>query len=194
MNPIDTARTALLVMDVQNGIVSRLPEPDPLVEQIADTIAAVRAAGGHVGYVRVAFTEEDFAGIPPHSSFAAIAADEAMRSAMHADSASTAIDERVAPQDGDLVVRKTRVGPFSTTDLREQLEARGITTLLLTGISTSGVVLSTVRQAADLDYRVVVILDEVADPVAEVHQILTTAVFPRQAEVVTSAEVAAALG
>ena len=54
------------------------------------------------------------------------------------------------------MVRKTRVGAFSTTDLDEQLRQRGVDTLLLAGISTSGVVLSTVRDAHDRDYRVFV--------------------------------------
>jgi nicotinamidase-related amidase len=58
-----------------------------------------------------------------------------------------------APAAGDIVVRKTRVGPFLTTDLDQQLRARRVDTLLLAGISTSGVVLSTVRDAHDRDYR-----------------------------------------
>jgi nicotinamidase-related amidase len=194
MNPIDPARTALLVMDVQQGILSRVSDPDALVERISGAIAAVRAAGGHVGYVRVAFTEDDYAAIPPQSSFAAIAGDPGMRAGMAAGAPSTAIDDRVAPHDGDIAVRKTRVGPFSTTDLREQLAARDVDTLVLAGISTSGVVLSTVRQAADLDYRVVVLSDGVADTDDEVHRVLTTKVFPRQSEVVTTAELVAALG
>jgi nicotinamidase-related amidase len=108
-----------------------------------------------------------------------------MRAAMHADAATTAIDARVAPQDEDIVVRKTRVGPFSTTDLHEQLQSRGVDTLVLAGISTAGVVLSTVRQAADFDYRVVVVSDACADPDPEVHAILMEKVFPRQADVVS---------
>jgi nicotinamidase-related amidase len=59
----------------------------------------------------------------------------------------------VPPQPGDLVVRKTRVGAVSTADLDRQLRDRGIDTLVLAGISTSGVVLSTLIEAADRDYR-----------------------------------------
>lgn len=72
---------------------------------------------------------------------------------MHAEAPETAVDERVAPQADDIVVRKTRVGALSTTDLHEQLRERGIDTLILAGIATGGVVLSTVRDAADRDYR-----------------------------------------
>jgi nicotinamidase-related amidase len=77
------------------------------------------------------------------------------------------------------------VGSFTTTDLDDQLRARGVDTLLLAGISTSGVVLSTVRDAADRDYRLVVLSDVCADPDPEVHAFLTTRIFPRQTEVLT---------
>jgi nicotinamidase-related amidase len=110
--------------------------------------------------------------------------------AFHADSPTTAIDERISPEPDDIVVRKTRVGPFLTTDLDEQLRRRGIDTLVLAGISTSGVVLSTVRDASDRDYRVVVLSDGCADREPEVHEFLTTRIFPSQATVITTAELA----
>ena len=65
---------------------------------------------------------------------------------MGADSPATQIDERVAPAAGDIVVRKVRVGAFGTTDLDQQLRARGVDTLVLAGISTSGVTISTLRR------------------------------------------------
>jgi nicotinamidase-related amidase len=111
---------------------------------------------------------------------------------LHADAPTTAIHDVVAPQDGDIIVRKTRVGPFLTTDLDQQLRGKGIDTVILAGISTSGVVLSTVRDAADRDYRVIVLADGCADPDAEVHTFLTERIFPRQAQVMTIAELAEA--
>ena len=50
---------------------------------------------------------------------------------------------------------------------------------------TSGVVLSTLRQAADLDYRLTVLTDACYDPDPEIHRVLTEKVFPRQADVIT---------
>ncbi len=88
------------------------------------------------------------------------------------------------------MVRKTRVGPFLTTDLDEQLRQPGIDTVVLAGISTSGVVLSTVRDASDRDYRIVVLSDGCADREPEVHEFLTTRIFPSQATVITTAELA----
>ena len=102
--------------------------------------------------------------------------------------------ERVAPQDGDISVRKVRVGAFSTTDLDAQLRERAIDTLILAGISTSGVVLSTVRDASDRDYRVLVLADATADREPDVHAFLTERIFPRQADVITVAELEALLG
>jgi nicotinamidase-related amidase len=97
-------------------------------------------------------------------------------------------DHPDGPEDGDIVVRKIRVGPFGSTDLHEQLQARGIDTLVLAGISTSGVVLSTVRDAHDRDYRLIVVADLCADRDPEVHEVLIGKVFLGQAEVINAAE------
>lgn len=189
---LDPKRTALLVMDYQQGIVGMLPEPDPLLARAAEALAAARAAGARVGYVRVAFTEADAAAMPETNKMKARVRDGGD---MLRDSApATQIHPAVAPHDGDIVVRKTRVGPFLTTDLDEQLRGHGIDTLLLAGISTSGVVLSTVRDGADRDYRLLVLSDACADPQPGVHEFLTGTVFPRQADVISVADLRALLG
>ena len=179
---IDPRRTALLVMDYQAGILDRLGDAEALLSCAADAIAVVRGSGGQIGYVRVAFDDADYGAAPPHSRFASVGPE------MHRDSPATAVHDSVAPEPGDITVRKTRVGAFSTTDLDQQLRDRGVTTLILAGISTSGVVLSTVRDAADRDYQVLVLADACADPVPGVHEFLTEKIFPRQASVITSAE------
>jgi nicotinamidase-related amidase len=74
------------------------------------------------------------------------------------------------------------------------LHAQGTEHLVLAGIATSGVVLSTLRQAADLDYRLTVLSDGCLDGDPEVHRVLLEKVFPRQAEVTTIADWAASLG
>jgi nicotinamidase-related amidase len=184
---VDPRRTALLLMDYQAGILGRMDEREALLARAADAIAAVRRRGGQVGYVRVAFDDADFDAIPAASAMAG-AVTRSGRERLRTDSPATAIDARLAPAPGDIVVRKTRVGAFSTTDLDRQLRDRGITTLILAGLSTSGVLLSTVRDAADRDYRVLVLADVSADPDPEVHAFLTTRIFPRQARVIMLAE------
>lgn len=173
-------------MDYQNGIVDMLGEPDELLARASDAIATVRSAGGHVGYVRVAFEDADFDAIPATSRMGQRVGASA--EAFHDNSPNTAVHDRVAPEPGDIIVRKVRVGAFSTTDLDAQLRERGVDTLILAGISTSGVVLSTVRDASDRDYRVVVLDDATADPDPEVHAFLTERIFPRQADVITVSE------
>jgi len=83
------------------------------------------------------------------------------------------------------------VSAFTGSDLQVVLRSLGAGTLVLTGIATSGVVLSTLRQAADLDYRLVVLSDGCLDADPEVHRVLTEKVFPRQAAVRTVAQWAA---
>jgi nicotinamidase-related amidase/MFS family permease len=184
--PIDPGRTALLVMDYQPGVLDRIPGADELLARAAATIARVRDHGGLIGFVRVAFEDADYDAIPVTSMLRSRVTSA--RDDYHADSQATAIHERLSPQTGDIVVRKTRVGAFSTTDLDEQLRDRGIDTLLLAGLSTSGVMLSTVRDAHDRDYRVFVLADLTADPDPEVHEFLTGRIFPRQAHVITVAD------
>jgi len=183
---IDPRHAALLVMDYQNGVVDMLGDPDDLLSRAASAIATVRRAGGHVGYVRVAFEDADFQAIPPTSRMGARVGTSA--TAFHNDSPATAVHDRVAPEPGDIIVRKVRVGAFSTTDLDAQLRERGVDTLILAGISTSGVVLSTVRDASDRDYRVLVLADATADREPGVHAFLTERIFPRQADVITVAD------
>lgn len=188
--PIDPAKTALLVMDYQSGILDRIEEAPLLLAGARRTIALVRERGGTVGYVRVGFAD----GEAPSGTMGRRIGREAALSMFHACAPATQIHDEIAPAEGDVVVRKTRVGPFGTTDLQEQLQARGIDTLLLAGISTSGVVLSTVRDAHDRDYRLIVLSDLCADPEADVHSFLIERIFPRQAEVMASGELEELLG
>lgn len=185
---INAKRSILMVMDYQPGILQRLPQADELVKNMAQTIAAAREKGMCIGYVRVAFTETDYDRVPATNiGFTAATADRRMTDG----TPETAVHPELAPQSDDIEVRKVRIGAFSTTDLDAQLKARDIDTLVLAGISTSGVVLSTVRDAADKDYRLIVLKDLVADGDAEVHDVLVNKVFPRQAQVITAAELSA---
>jgi nicotinamidase-related amidase len=179
---IDPKTTVLLVMDYQPFILGMLGDSEPLLARVGEAIRVARTHGASVGYVRVAFDDADYDGVPPHSRFAPIL--KAMGKAFHSDSPSTAVHGDLAPQPGDIAVRKTRVGAFSTTDLDRQLKDRGIVTLLLAGISTSGVVLSTVRDAADRDYQVFVVADACADRDPDVHDFLVGKLFPSQADIV----------
>jgi nicotinamidase-related amidase len=169
-------RAALLVMDVQEEVVARF-DGDALLERLARAVAAARAHGIPVIYVKVAFR----AGYPEVSSrnrsFSALSQSGGFIEK------STRVHPAVAPREGEVEVIKKRVSAFAGSDLELVLRAQGIKTLVLTGIATSGVVLSTVRAAADMDYRLIVLGDCCLDGDGEVHRILLERVFPRQAEV-----------
>ena len=188
---LDASRTALLVMDYQSDIVGFVPaaEQGPLLEHGAALLAAARRAGVPVIYVVVRFRD----GYPEIGAknplFAALKGSGRFREG----TPGAEIHPRVAPMPGDVVVTKRRVGAFSTTDLETILRAKGVDTLVLAGISTSGVVLSTVRWAADMDYRLAVVADACADRDPEVHRVLTQKVFPGQATVLSTAEAVKAL-
>jgi nicotinamidase-related amidase len=187
---LDSKRTALLVMDFQQGIVGRMPDVEPLLERVRQAIADVREHGGTIGYVRVAFAEEDWAAVPDSAMFAQVARNRLM----HHEDPSTAIHDALAPEPDDIVVRKTRVGAMHTTDLDRQLRDRGIDTLVLAGLSTSGVVLSTVIEATDRDYRLYVLSDGTDDPDTEIRDFLLTKVFPRRAQIIDTGTLRALLG
>jgi nicotinamidase-related amidase len=84
----------------------------------------------------------------------------------------------LTPQPGDVVVTKQRVSAFTATNLDMILRSNDIDTLLLTGILTQGVVLSTLRHAADMDYRAVVVADGCSDKEHEVQRVLMEKFFP----------------
>lgn len=103
------------------------------------------------------------------------------------------IHPAVAPVEGEVVVGKHRVNALYGTGLDVALRANDIHNLIILGYATSGVVLSTVRYASDLDYNLFVVEDCCSDSDSEVHDFLTGRIFPRQAEVVQSSDVIAAL-
>jgi nicotinamidase-related amidase len=178
---MDGGRTALLIMDVQPGIVERFGD-DGLVGRLAAAAAAARAAGIRVIYVKVGFREGHPEISPRSRTFSRIA-----ELGGFVEGVSSEVHPGVGPEPGDIVVTKRRVSAFAGSDLDVVLRAGAIEQLALCGIATSGVVLSTLRQAADLDFSLTVLSDGCADADHEVHRVLCEKVFPRQAEVLTVA-------
>jgi nicotinamidase-related amidase len=169
---------ALLVMDFQEGIVERVGDT-AVVDRVVGAIAAARSAGIQIIYVKVDFRP----GFPEVSSRNR-AFSQVVGSGFLGEKAR--LHPAVAPQQGDVEVTKRRVSAFTGSDLEVVLRSREITTLVLTGIATSGVVLSTLREAADKDYELFVLSDCCADGDPEVHRVLLEKVFPGQAEVLDS--------
>ena len=173
--------SALLVMDGQVGIVDRYANQTDLVVRLRRAIESARRASVRVIYVVVGF-RNDYAEVSTNNrSFAAIAQTGAFADG----DADRAVHPDIAPQPGDIIVTKKRVSAFAGSDLDMVLRAQQVDHLVISGISTSGVVLSTIRQAADLDFRLTVLADGCADGDAEVHRVLIEKVFARQGDVVT---------
>jgi hypothetical protein len=139
-------------------------------------------------HARVAFRP----GAPEIDRTNPIFAAVADRPGIGIDDPGTAVHPAVGPEPGDLEVIKKRVSAFAGSDLDTLLRGLGVRSLVLGGIATSGVVLSTVRQAADADFRLTVVGDGCADADDEVQRVLLEKVSPRQAAVVTADEWTAA--
>ena len=185
----DRKKSAVLIMDYQNQIVTNYAGHDAkLTERAAAVLDAARSAGLPVIYVVVSFRPGHpeianrgvFAGIKAAGGFV----EGSPEAQIHPD---------VAPQPADVIVTKKRIGAFTGSDLEVVLRGLGSEHLILLGIATSGVVLSTVRAAADLDFELTVVADCCADLDPEVHRVLTEKVFARGAAVTTADELIASL-
>lgn len=180
-------RTALLAMDCQTGVVSVYAKPqEEFLKRAAGVLHAARSAGMTVIQVQVGFRP----GLPEVSGrnklFASIKASPQHQKFF--EGASGAIHPALGPEPGDIIVTKHRIGAFAGTDLEMILRAKEISTVVLFGIATSGVVLSTLLAACDADYRTVVIGDCCADLDAELHRVLVERLFPMCGDATTASE------
>lgn len=172
---------ALLIMDMQSAILRQLPQVNELVSKLAKATASARARGIPVIYVVIGFRP----GAPEISvnNKGFSARKEMLVSANMED--WTSIHPDLAPRSGEIIVTKRRVSAFTGSDLEVVLRAFEVQHMILAGVATGGVVLSTLREAADKDYRLSVLSDGCADADEEVHRVLISKVFPRQSEVLT---------
>jgi nicotinamidase-related amidase len=166
-------------MDMQAPLVERLGSPE-LVSAVNRAAEAARAAGVPVIYARIAFRSGHPEASPDNRIFTQVAAAGGY---VDGDE-STTIHSDLAPLDGDVVVTKRRVSAFAGSDLALVLESMGVKSLALAGLATSGVVLSTLTEAADRDFRLTVLRDACADGDAELAEALLDRLFPRFADVV----------
>jgi nicotinamidase-related amidase len=176
--------TALLVMDMQMAILSMNPAVATRVPFVAQAIAHARGKKIPVIYIVVGFRQGAPEANVNNKSFGA---NKAKYATMNM-SEFMAVHPDLAPEAGEVTVTKRRISAFTGSDLEVVLRSFGIQHIVLSGISTSGVVLSTTREAADKDYGITILSDCCADADEEVHRVLTTKVFPRQADVLTLEE------
>ena len=188
---LDKASTALLIADFYAEMMSTVPHAVErgVVEKTRTLQQAARDAGLLVCYSATVFR-------PGYPEISARNKTFSQRKASGQPAVSDplqVIHEAVRPIEGEVVVGKHRVNAMFGTDLDMALRANDIETIVMLGYATSGVVLSTTRYAADADYRLVIVEDCCSDQDPEVHDFLTQRIFPRQAEVVSAADVLQAL-
>ncbi len=185
---IDPAHTAVLGMDCQAGIVSIYTQGDQaaFLARAAGVLKHARASRMTVIHVKVGFRP----GLPEVSSenqlFGAIKASPQHQKLFQEPLGS--IDPALGPVEDEIVITKHRVSAFTGTDLAMILRANDIDTLVLFGIATSGVVLSTLLEASDADFRIAVIKDCCADRDADLHSALIEKLFPSRATVLSAAD------
>ena len=186
---LDLKSTALVLIDLQNGIIRNSTAPHTAATVISRAVPladAFRRKGATVVLVRVAYAADNSDRVqtptdakPPAFTITADWSD---------------IVTELGPRPGDLVVTKRQWGAFYGTDLELHLRRRGIQTIVLGGISTNFGVESTARDAYERAFAIVFVEDVMASLSAEGHAFAVSNIFPRLGRVRSSADVLAALG
>jgi nicotinamidase-related amidase len=190
--PIRPAHTAVLSMDCQAGIVSIYTREDKgaFLVRAKSVLDHARASGMTIIHIQVGFRP----GLPEISSrnalFSPIKSSE-QHQQLFRDPLG-AIPDTIRPHENEIVITKHRISAFTGTDLAMILRAKDIDTLVLYGIATSGVVLSTLIEAADADYRLAVIGDCCADLDLQLHDCLLQRFFPTRGSVFSAEDFIAA--
>jgi nicotinamidase-related amidase len=188
---LDKGKTMLLMADFSTSGIGQNPiaKARQTLERAKEVLDAARSAGIFVGYC-ISHFRPGFPEVSDRSTTRAARRDSG--EVLPTDPAAL-IHPAVQPQAGEPVIAKHRTSAFSGSAFEMILRAHNIETLILMGHATSGVILSTVRLAADLDYHLIVVEDGCADRDPEVHQLLMEKVFPRQGNVVSAKDLVAAL-
>src|ERR1700733_8975367 len=189
----DPSHSVVLALDCQSGVISIYAKlQGDFITRVSTVLNAARAAGMAVIHVQVGFRP----GLPEVSDrnklLGAIKASKSHQEFFQGSSGE--IHPALGPKPDDIIVVKHRVSAFAGTDLNMILRAREIHTIVMFGIATSGVVLSTLLQASDADYRLVVIEDCCADLDIELHSALIRRLFPARAYVMCTDDFVRALG
>ena len=189
---LERGHTAVLIADFYAEMMNTLPHATErgVVEKAAAVQAAARKAGVMVCYCATVFRP----GYPEIGQRNKTFSQRKASGQTAVPDPMDVIHPAVRPIEGEVVVGKHRVNALYGTGLDVALRANDIHDLVIFGYATSGVVLSTVRYGADLDYNLIVVEDCCADSDVEVHEFLTQRIFPRQAEVTGSDDVIRALG
>ena len=180
------ANAALIVVDLQNGIVSREAKPytaAEVMEKARKLAGAFRAQSAPVVYVHVLMN--DFLSLP---------VDEATQMPKDVQAEMSEIAEPAGKQEGDLLIAKRHWGAFAGTNLERELRSRSVKTVVLAGIATNLGVESTLRQGTGLGFAFVTVEDACSTFSPEMQEFAFTKIFPRLSKVRTTQQVIEAIG
>jgi nicotinamidase-related amidase len=185
MIELDPKTTALVLIDLQNGIIGRPLAPRSGAEVVStsrDLATRFRAAGAKVVLVTVGFADD-------YADALSVPVDQPTPYPPGGlpKGWSELVEGLAAP--GDIPIVKRQWGAFHGTELDLQLRRRGVKTIALAGIATNFGVESTARQAWEHGYALVIAEDACATMSLELHKMAFEAIFPRIARVVASAEI-----
>jgi nicotinamidase-related amidase len=186
---LDPSTTALVVIDLQKGIVSRDTKPHSAAEVVgraSELTVRFRAAGATVVLVHVGFSADDRDRLKPP-------ADAAPPVTLPIPPEFKELVPELAQQPGDIDILKKQWGAFYGTELELQLRRRGIRTIVICGIATNFGVESTARDAWERGYELVFVEDAMASFTEEAHRFALTMIFPRLGRVRSTSDVLAAL-
>ena len=200
-NDLDPARTAHVVVDLQNGFMApgqpaEIPAAREIVGNVNRISAALRAAGGQVIYILNTIDDEARQG---WSNWFDYMSGERRAAEMDAAFADGSYGHSLWPeldvQPADLKVKKRRFGAFvpGSSDLHVQLQARNIDTLIVTGTATNVCCESTARDAMMLNYKVIFVSDGTATHNDEEHNATLGIMLAMFADVMSTEEVLARL-
>jgi len=177
-------KTLVLICDHQPDIFGICQVPNEGKELVAKANKVSKAARANgdcaVAFVRVSFREGYPEVHPNNTLFSTVKSygklvDGTDGAALHTE---------LKVEKSDRVFTKRRVSAFSTTDLACYCRAQGFTSLVIGGVSTSGVVLTTTREAWDMDLKITVLQDLCADE-PEKHDALCNVIYPGMGTVTT---------
>ena len=187
---INPESTALVIIDLQNGIVAMPAIPyssEQVINQTNSLIKAFHKNNGQVFFVRVAFSAD-------RKNALNLEVDESpFNAAANRPADWSDIIPELEKKENDIVVTKRQWGAFYGTELDMELRRRGIKTIVLCGIATNYGVESTARDAYERGYNIIFAEDAMSSRKIDDHNFAITRIFPRIGRVRITGEILKAL-
>jgi nicotinamidase-related amidase len=188
---LDPQRTAVLLLDVQKDLVDITPglKKNRVIENMAGVLKCARRRKLPVIHI-TASVRADFLDLPKDNPLW-----DGLRKKRQLiiGTKGAAIDPRVRPLKNELVLNKTCVDPFLTTNLGQALQNADANTIILMGLWTNYVVEATARHASDMGYRVFLVREACASNTVENHEFALNRILPTICYVVSAQDVLVAL-